>query len=205
MFQLVINPAVDVFGDPNLYGFRKHRSCHNAIGSLSSRLAKASKNLTILNIDIEKFFDTIDHNWIKAHFPMPTGFENVLESWLSCNMLKGSNFYLNEYGIPQNGIISPLIANFTLDGLKTAAFKDVIKSIAITDSDNNEKVLDLKIGLVRYADDFVIILNHPRNVKLVKKNIKKFLNIRGLKINEKKSRDIYFSYTKKKERTVSKI
>jgi len=34
IFQLVINPAIDVFADPNSYGFRKYRSCHNAIGSI---------------------------------------------------------------------------------------------------------------------------------------------------------------------------
>ena len=199
MFQLVVDPAVDVFGDPNSYGFRKHRSCHNAIGALANRLAKASENFTIINIDIKKFFDTIDHNWIKAHFPMPTGFENMLESWLKCGVLEGSNFYLNKYGVPQGGIISPLIANFTLDGLETAAFKGVKKSITITDSDNNKKILGLRSGLIRYADDFIIVLNHPRNIKLVKKNVEKFLNIRGLQINEEKSKDIYFSLKKRKE------
>jgi retron-type reverse transcriptase len=61
MFQLVINPAVDVFTDPNSYGFRKHRSYHNAIGFIAKKIIKASKNLTVTNIDIEKFFDTINH------------------------------------------------------------------------------------------------------------------------------------------------
>ena len=77
MFQLVIDPAVDVFGDPNSYGFRKHRSCHNAIGALANRLAKASENFTIIDMDIEKFYDTNDHKWNQLHFPMPTGFENA--------------------------------------------------------------------------------------------------------------------------------
>ena len=201
MFQLVIDPAVDVFGDPNSYGFRKHRSCHNAIGALASRLAKASENFTIINMDIEKFFDTINHKWLQVHFPMPTGFEHVLESWLRSGVLEGSSFYLNEYGILQGGIISPLIANFTLDGLETAASKGVKKSVIITDSNNNKKVLELTFGLVRYADDFIIVLNHPRNLELIKKNVEKFLNIRGLQINKQKSKDIYFSFkkTKKKE------
>lgn len=199
IFQLVIDPAVDVFGDPNSYGFRKHRSCHNAIGALASRLAKASENFTIINMDIEKFFDTIDHKWIQVHFPMPTGFENVLESWLRSGVLEGSSFSLNEYGVPQGGIISPLIANFTLDGLETAAFRGVKKSVTITDSDNNKKVLYLIFGLVRYADDFIIVLNYPRNLELIKKNVEEFLNIRGLQINKKKSKDIYFSLKKTKK------
>lgn len=199
MFQLVIDPAVDVFGDPNSYGYRKYRSSHNAIGALASRLAKASENFTIIHMDIKKFFDTIDHNWIRAYFPMPTGFENVLETWLSCGVLKGSNFYLNEYGVPQGGIISSLIANFTLDGLEAAAFRGVKKSVTIYDSNNNKKVLYLTFGLIRYADDFIIVLNHPRNLPLIKKNVEEFLNIRGLYINEKKSKDIYFSFKKIKK------
>lgn len=199
MFQLVVDPAVDVFGDPNSYGFRKHRSCHNAIGTLASRLAKASENFTIINMDIEKFFDNIDHKWIQLYFPMPTGFENVLKSWLRSGVLEGSSLYLNKYGIPQGGIISPLIANFTLDGLETAAFRGVKKSVTIVDSDNNKKVLDLTFGLVRYADDFIIVLNHPRNLELIKKNVEEFLSIKGLQINKKKSKDIYFSFKKTKK------
>jgi len=127
------------------------------------------------------------------------GFENVLESWLHSGVLEGSSFYINEYGIPQGGIISPLIANFTLDGLETAAFRGIKKSVTITDSDNNKKVLDLTFGLVRYADDFIIVLNHPRNLELIKKNVEEFLNIRGLQINKKKSKDIYFSFKKTKK------
>lgn len=199
MFQLVIDPAVDVFGDPNSYGFRKGRSCHNAIGTLASRLAKASENFTIINMDIEKFFDTINHKWIQVHFPMPTGFKHVLESWFRSGVLEGHSFYLNEYGIPQGGIISPLIANFTLDGLETAAFRGAITSVTITNSDNNKKVLYLTFGLVRYADDFIIVLNHPRNLELIKKNVEKFLNIRGLQINKEKSEDTYFSFKKTKK------
>ena len=131
---------------------------------------------------------------------MPTGFESVLESWLCSSVLEGSNFYFNEYGVPQGGgIISPLIANFTLDGLETAAFRGVKKSVTITDSDNNKKVLELRFGLVRYVDDFIIVLNHQINLELIKKNVEEFLNIRGLQINKKKSNDIYFSFKKTKK------
>lgn len=199
MFQLVIEPAIDILADPNSYAFRKHRSCHNAIGALASKLTKASENLTIIGVNIEKFFDTIDHNWIKAHFPMPTGFKNLLESWLNCGILEGSSSYLNKYRVPQNKIIPFLIANFTLDGLEIAAFIRVKKSVTINASDNNKKILDLTFSLVRYADEFIIVLNHLINLELVKKNIEEFLNIRGLQMNKKKSKDVYFSLKKNKK------
>jgi retron-type reverse transcriptase len=62
MFQLVIEPAVDVFGDPNSYGFRNYRSCHNAIGALASRLTKTSQNFIIIDTSTEKLCDTVNHN-----------------------------------------------------------------------------------------------------------------------------------------------
>lgn len=113
--------------------------------------------------------------------------------------MEGSSFYFNEYGVSQGEIISPLIANFILDGLETAAFRGVTKLVTIVDSGNNKKMLNLKFCLVRYVDDFIIILNHMRNFELIKKNVEEFLNIRGLQINKKKSKDIYFSSKKTKK------
>merc|ERR1712157_555634 len=84
---------------------------------------------------------------------------------------------------------------------ETAASKGVKKSVIITDSNNNKKVLELTFGLVRYADDFIIVLNHPRNLELIKKNVEKFLNIRGLQINKQKSKDIYFFLKKLKRKS----
>lgn len=199
LFQLVIDPAIDVFSDPNSYGFRKHRSAHQAIGEVASRLAKASENIVVVQLDIEKFFDKINHEWIQKNFPMPTGFEHILKSWLSSRVLINQSLFKKEHGVPQGGIISPLIANFTLNGLEKAAFKNVIKSVSVNTSEQVKNTLDLTFGLIRYADDFVIILNHPRNLTLVKENVKMFLNERGLYINNKKSKDIFFSEEKQEK------
>jgi RNA-directed DNA polymerase len=199
MFQLVIEPVVDVFGDFNSYGFRKHRSCKNAIGALANRLTKASENFTIIEMNLEKFFGKINQNWIKTHFPMPTGFENVLECWLNANLLESRDFYPNKYEIPESRIISCLVKNFTLDGLEAAAFRGVKRLVTIYNSNRKKKVLDLKFDLIRYTDNIVIVLNHPRNFKLIKKNVEEFLNIRGLQINGKKFKNIYFSLKKNKK------
>lgn len=193
MFQLVIDPAVDVFADTNSYGFRKHRSYHNTISSIANKFVKASKNLMIININIKKIFDSIDHKWIKENFPMPTDFKNVLNSWLSSGIFDGNSLYKNEYDVPQESIIPALIVNFALDGLETEAFKDITKSVIITKL-RRKKVLYPNFGLVRYANDFVIITNHHRNLNLIKTNVKTFLSIRNLEINKEKSQNILFSH-----------
>lgn len=62
MFRLVIDPAIDVKSDPNSYGFRKRRSCHQALGTISHLMAKTSGNSVILDYEIKGFFDSINHS-----------------------------------------------------------------------------------------------------------------------------------------------
>lgn len=113
--------------------------------------------------------------------------------------MESRRFYLNEYGVPKDKIIYPLIANFTLDGLETAAFKGAKTSVTINALDNNKKILNLKFVLIRYANEFIIVINHLKNLELIKQNVLEFLNIRGLQINKKKSKDIHFSFKKSKK------
>jgi len=76
LFRLVIDPAIDVISDHNSFGFRKGRSCHQALGLTGSCLHRNSNNQIIL--DITPFFDEISYDFILDNFPMPTGFENIL-------------------------------------------------------------------------------------------------------------------------------
>lgn len=80
LFYQVLDPAIDVLSDPNSFGFRKMRSCHIALGKLARVLQKNPENRFILDYDIKSFFDEVSHSWIIEHFPMPTGFDHVLNS-----------------------------------------------------------------------------------------------------------------------------
>jgi len=114
----------------------------------------------------------------------------------------------NENGVPQGGIISPIIMNFVLNGLETAAFVSCkktqlvnIKNIVLKKSNVKGKKADhckyikvekdkqfLKVSriLVRYADDFIIITTDKKDIPTVQGNITKFLHSRGVQINEEK-------------------
>lgn len=78
---------------------------------------------------------------------------------------------LPERGTPQGGVISPMLANLALNGLES-----VVKDKRITG-----------MHLVRYADDFIVSARNKEELAEVIIAIKKFLKIRGLKINERKS------------------
>lgn len=195
MVFTVLDPAIDVLSDPNSYGFRKYRNCHMAISKVSKCLIRNPQERMILDFYIKGFFDNLNHKWILDNFPMPKGFLHVLASWLNESILLPKNdYYYPESldsltsGVPQGGIISPLIANFTLNGLEKAAFEGCTKSVRKIKKGKNIQT-DYSLNLIRYADDFVVITTHP-NTDLITHNIAEFLEKRGLYINEDKSKKI---------------
>ena len=82
-------------------------------------------------------FDHICHEWLLANAPMDTG---ILAKWLKAGYIEKEMLNPTEAGTPQGGIISPVLANLTLDGLETKLRK---------------KFPQAKVNLVRFADDFV--------------------------------------------------
>jgi RNA-directed DNA polymerase len=102
------------------------------------------------------------------------------------------NLYISNEGVPQGGIISPLIANFTLNGIEQATDRNTIKSILSSKFENRKgkSSFEIKTHLIRYADEFLIITNSNKYFKFYIKNVKFFLEIRGLKINEDKTKII---------------
>lgn len=77
--------------------------------------------------------------------------KDVLRKWLSAGIVNKGLFQSTEEGTPQGGVISPTLANLTLDGLET----QLKKHLGIKRSGR------LKVNVVRYADDFVITADSP--------------------------------------------
>jgi RNA-directed DNA polymerase len=69
----------------------------------------------VLEGDIKACFDTISHEWLETHIPLPKG---LLRGWLKAGYVDQSRWYPTENGTPQGGIISPILANMALDGLE---------------------------------------------------------------------------------------
>ena len=210
LFTIVLDPAVDAISDPNSYGFRKCRNCHHAIGKIANILQKNPHNKIILNYNIKGFFDNICHDWIRKNFPMPSGFEHILDSWLKAKIFYNNLYTQNEFGVPKGGIISPLIVNFVLNGLEKSYNNNCINSIQIMDQKGKNQTFEITHNLIRYGNNFVVIINHninyhhsPRGgreaspragpLELIKSNITNFLKERGLEINETNLKIVDFS------------
>jgi RNA-directed DNA polymerase len=138
----------------------------------------------ILEGDMKSCFDTISHNWLLAHIPTEVP---MLEKWLKAGYMEKSVWHASEDGTPQGGIISPTLANMTLDGLeKLLREKFPPNRVGSYGSYVGDR---RKVHLVRYADDFIITGNSQKLLETeVKPLVIAFLQERGLELSQEKTK-----------------
>jgi len=181
LYLQALDPIAETTADPNSYGFRKERSCADAMEQCATVLSNSTRPQWILEGDITSCFDTISHAWLLRHIPMDTA---ILSTWLKAGYMDKSVLYETEDGTPQGGIISPVLANMTLDGLETILRKKYPNAGSRAANGKNKQV-----NLVRYADDFVITGISKEILETeVKPLIVDFLQERGLELSEAKTR-----------------
>jgi RNA-directed DNA polymerase len=96
-----LEPIAETIGDHHSYGFRPHRSAADAIEQVFKTLATRASSQWILEADIEKCFDKIDHNWLINSIPMEKG---ILQKWLKCGFMEKQSLYPTKAGTPQGSL-----------------------------------------------------------------------------------------------------
>ena len=116
LYLLALDPVAETTADPNSYGFRPERSTADAIEQCFNALARqtSARNGSWKAIS-KSCFDKISHDWLLANIPMD---KTILRKWLKAGFMEEDVFHPTEEGTPQGGIISPVLANMTLDGLE---------------------------------------------------------------------------------------
>ncbi len=147
LYLLALDPTLETVSDQNSYGFRKNRSTADAMSQLFIRLSQKGSAAWVLDADIEGFFDNINHNWMVDNICID---KSILRKWLKSGVVDGRQLRQTTAGTPQGGIISPGLANWTLNGLEAELVAHLNAKWGIG------KAKKLKVGVVRYADDFVI-------------------------------------------------
>ena len=179
LYLLALDPIAETVADMSSYGFRKERSCADAIAGCFDALRKRVSPQWILEGDIKGCFDNISHKWIIDNIPTD---KLILRKWLKAGFIENNSLFPTEAGTPQGGIISPVLANMTLDGLETllnAKFKRT----------GNKTRFNPMVHLVRYADDFVITGSTKELLENeIKPLVEEFLASRGLVLSQKKTR-----------------
>ena len=177
LFLQALDPVAETTADRNSYGFRRERSCADAINQCFQVLGKRTSAQWVFEADIKACFDRIDHDWLLSHVLMD---KEILQKWLKSGYMEKLVFHPTEEGTPQGGIISPVLANLALDGMEGL--------LAEKFSGNSRRDARNKVHLVRYADDFVITGSSKELLEVqVKPLISAFLAERGLEFSQEKT------------------
>jgi group II intron reverse transcriptase/maturase len=140
------------------YGFRPKRSAHQALESLWQQTME-SRGGWILEVDIRKFFDTLDRGHLRAFLQRRVRdgvLLRLIGKWLNAGVLEDGVWTHPETGSPQGGVISPILANVYLHYVLDEWFAQEV-----------QPRLKGKAFVVRYADDFVMGFTHEKDARRV--------------------------------------
>lgn len=181
LYALALEPVAETTADGKSFGFRKGRCAQDACEYLFNALSR--KHISpkwVLEGDIKGCFDHISHEWLLNNIPMD---KVMLRKWLKCGFVFNKELFPTEEGTPQGGIISPALANMTLDGLQTMLAEKYHKKFV-----NRKTTYYPKVHLVRYADDFIITGRSKEALEEIKPLVVDFLKERGLTLSEEKTK-----------------
>ena len=165
------------------YGFRPGRSCHSALDKVNMAITNKRVNY-VVDMDIKKFFDTVDHAWMMRCLRQRIKDPNLLHligRFLSTGIMEEGRYRAVDKGTPQGGVLSPVLANIYLHYILDLWFEKIVK-----------KQQKGYAQLVRYADDFIVCFQSGIGAKAFGEQLKLRLNKFGLEIAEEKSKIIEF-------------
>jgi RNA-directed DNA polymerase len=178
LYLLGLDPIAESQADGHSYGFRLERRCADALEQTHTLLSRWFSPQWILEGDIKACFDMISHDWLLAHVPMD---KQLLRQWLKAGFLEKHAWFATTEGTPQGGIVSPTLANWTLDGLQRLLADHFAKT-------QKQQRMN-KVHLVRYADDFLITGTSKELLcDQVQPLVAQFLKERGLELSHEKTR-----------------
>ena len=183
LIKSALEPEWESKFESNSFGFRPGRSCHDATEAIFNSIRYKSKY--VLDADISKCFDRIDHAKLLTKVNTFPKVRRQLKAWLKAGIFDQGKILFPVEGTPQGGICSPLLANIALHGME-----NTIKEYASTLKGSKEKNFK-SFSLIRYADDFVIIHKSLEEVTHCRKIITAWLSNMGLELNQDKTKILH--------------
>ncbi|MDM8335809.1 group II intron reverse transcriptase/maturase [Wolbachia pipientis] len=167
----------------NSYGFRPCRSCHQAVKALNRAVMYKSTNY-IVEVDIKKFYDNIQHKWLMKCLRERIIDPNLLwliKRFLKAGVIEAGHYEATEQGTPQGGIVSPVLANIYLHYVLDLWFEKKVKP-------KSRGYMEL----IRYADDLLVCCESEEDAKEFLESLEQRLGKFGLEIAESKTRIVKF-------------
>jgi RNA-directed DNA polymerase len=178
--KMTLEPEWEALFEANSYGFRPGRGCHDAIEAIFNHLK--SKTKFVLDADISKCFDKIDHKALLEKIKTFPILRRQIKQWLKAGYIDGKELFPTEEGTPQGGSISPLLANIALHGIEeliTEKFPQKWKG---------KEIIRRIPAVIRYADDFVVLHDDVEIIKECKVAISEWLSPMGLELKPSKTK-----------------
>lgn len=174
------------------YGFRPHRSCHQALKALDHIVMTKPIN-HVIDADIKGFFDHVDHDWMMKFLNVRIGDTNLLrliKRFLKNGYMESGKLHATNEGTPQGGVVSPILANIYLHYVLDLWMEKVVKP----------KCRGV-VEIVRYADDFVICVQYKDDAERILDGLKARLGKFNLELASDKTRLIEFGRYAKQNAT----
>ena len=179
-----LEPIWEAQFEDSSHGFRPGRCPKDAMERIFSLLCGRGSRKWVFDADIKGAFDNISHEKLMeliGNFPA----RDQIQCWLKAGYLEDGAYYDTESGTPQGGVISPLLANIALHGMEE------VLGIKFNPWDNS--LHKESVGLVRYADDFVVICHTKEQAEEAKQTLIGWLAQRGLQLSEEKTRIVHIT------------
>lgn len=188
LMQGMMRKVLEHIYDPQFlecsYGFRKGRSCHDAIKDLNHYLFRHEVE-TVLDVDLAGYFDSIDHKLLLEMLREKVNdrrFLRYLSRMFKAGVLAENDLQVGDEGVPQGSLCSPVLANIFAHHVIDMWFEQTVKQHCRG-----------RVAMFRYADDIAICCQYESDAIRVRKALGKRLARYRLRMNEEKTRLVPFS------------
>lgn len=178
--KAALEPEWEALFEPNSYGFRPGRRPQDAVKQVKYCIQQKAKY--VLDADIAKCFDRIDHTALLQKLGIKGKVRQQIKAWLKSGVTDQKAFTATSEGTPQGGVISPLLANIALHGMENRLI-EFVETLPGKKNSNRQS-----LGIIRYADDFVILHKDKAVVQRCREIISEWLSGVGLELKPEKTR-----------------
>lgn len=164
-----IEPIFDNEFHDRSFGFRRGRSCHDALRVVEGLLDTG--HVFVVDADLKSYFDTIPKdrlmNLVRSKIS-DRGILELIELFLNQSIMEELREWTPETGVPQGAVLSPLLSNLYLNEL-------------------DHRMADAGYEMVRYADDFVILCRNQEQAERALEEVKRYVHEAGLTLHPEKT------------------